>query len=180
MRVLDETVSFDDVLTAWGLHEGRGLFGGEAERAAPGLLSGPDDDPMVRAFAQSIAEQMRSPLVNPLREAGIQRVMRVVVEANDRSQILVLTNPTTPAPTLSQRAADLQDHPHVTGLRRQTQPIGSQLVAVAREPGLPFLLLDGVHRGAAWWWRCEDGQGDALTVAVVLTTKRCWFEGPES
>lgn len=179
MRVLNETVLLDDVLVAWGLHEGRGRWRAEVEGAAPGVLSGTDHDPRVRSVGRSVAEQMRSPLLDAVSRAHVHRVVRVVIEPTERDQVHVLTSPTTLAPTLPEQAAQLRDDPYVNGLRQQPAPIRSQLIGIARGPALPFLLFDGVHRGSAWWWRCEDGKQEPLEVAVVLTAERCWFEGTE-
>jgi hypothetical protein len=178
-------VRLTDVLEEWGRHEAQGRLA--ADPSARAMLA--DLLPLVssggaeaRLAAIETILWVRSMVVAHLLAARPVDCRRVAIDANDRDRLYVMSRHDEPELALAARAEELlgvanSDGDHVRRLASATDHITPPLLVVARTDLAKLTLLDGIHRGAAWFHHQRGGRLYDAEVNVIVTASPSFFVG---
>ena len=160
-------VTFGDVLADWGRHEGQGNALQHYRPEQIGSLDGPGGRERAIAFIR----RFRAPLIAPLEAACIIGCYLVEMTPGDFGMLRGWGGQSLEQHAETALTAPGGQGPWVRYLADAPNEITGPLLVVGRGTSGPFVVLDGLHRAAAWVVHVQGGREYSMSANVVITAR---------
>jgi hypothetical protein len=173
--------SFEEILVAWGLHEGRGFL--HAKRPPDDSIPAPVKLALNDLYGDQSEENAiviirwwRGPVITQIEAAIPYDCLLAEISSTDVPSLNVMGGR-----RLSEHAYEWNNKIDETGdwvrhLAKHNEQIGGPFLAIARDTKNQITLLDGLHRAAAWVAHLAENKVYPLRTSIILTRNPVYWE----